>query len=318
MKQSHARLVVFLVHYWCLITYPLQAISFRRKIGFWPRPAYPRQRNEKYAWRKAFDCNPLFTEVSDKLKAKQYALARCPGIKVARTLWVGTRAQDIPEEVLAGNVVVKANHGSGWNMFIRDGRHDRDELDLTANGWMSRRYGRRNAEWGYYGVTAELFVEEMLFEQGRPLANEYKFYAGGGKMAFAFVRQMAADGSRLEGVLDDAGVAVGGSFDDGDLSVNIVRPPQWQQLREAALKLSEEFDFVRCDLYLVDGEVYFSELTLYTLGGFAWIEDDTLNRKYFQTWDLRCSWFMTTPQTGWRGIYARALRILLDAEEAGE
>jgi len=317
MKVPHAWLVIWLAHCWCLVTYPRQAIAFRFKIGFWPRPALPRQRNDKYAWRKVFDRNPLFTEVSDKLKAKQYALARCPGIKVAKTLWTGTRPGDIPDEILAGSVVVKANHGSGWNIFVRDGNHDRDELNRVANGWMSRRYGHRNAEWGYYGVTPRLFVEEMLFEQGRPLTNEYKFYAGAGKIAFTFVRQLGADGTRIDGVLDEAGNAIEGSFDDGDLNPDIVAPPQWGSLCEFALELSREFDFVRCDLYVVDGEVYFSELTLYTLGGFAWIADKTLNQKYFETWDLRRSWFMKTPQTGWHAIYARALRILLAAQDAG-
>jgi hypothetical protein len=316
MKIRVAQVIVATVRLWCCFTYPRQTLSFRRRIGRWPNPAFPLWRNDKYAWRKSFDRNPLFTVVSDKLQAKQFASMHCQDIKVPRTMWVGSRAEDIPGEVLAGDVVVKANHGSGWNIFIRDGEYDRTKLNLEANCWMNRTFGRRHAEWGYYGVEPALFVEEMLTEQGRPIAGEYKFYCGAGKMAFAFVRQAGPDGRRIEGVLDDDGRPHVGMFDAGELSADIRAPAEWQKLRQTALTLSCHFDFVRCDLYLVDGEIYFSEFTLYTLGGFAWIDDDVLNTLYTGIWDLRNSWFMRTPQTGWRKHYARALQVLL--AETGE
>jgi hypothetical protein len=88
-------------------------------------------------------------EVSDKLLAKQFAVARCPTVKVPETLWTGQAAEDIPDDLLRGNVVVKANHGSGWNIFIRNGQYDRGELNRTANRWLASRFGKRHAEWGY-------------------------------------------------------------------------------------------------------------------------------------------------------------------------
>ena len=313
MKIRVAQVIVTTVRLWCFFTYPRQTFSFRRRIGRWPNPAFPLWRNDKYAWRKSFDRNPLFTVVSDKLQAKQFASMHCQDIKVPRTMWIGSRAEDIPDEVLAGDAVVKANHGSGWNIFIKDGEYDRTKLNLEANSWMNRSFGRRHAEWGYYGVEPALFVEEMLTEHGRPIAGEYKFYCGAGKMAFAFVRQTGPDGRRIEGALDDDGRPHVGMFDAGELSPDIRAPAEWQKLRQTALALSCHFDFVRCDLYVVDGEIYFSEFTLYTLGGFAWIDDDVLNTLYTGIWDLRNSWFMRTPQTGWRKHYAKALQVLLAA-----
>ena len=45
------------------------------------------------------------------------------------------------------------------------------------------------------GVEPKLFVEELLFDAGKPLANEYKFYVGGGRLAYVFARQAAPDGN---------------------------------------------------------------------------------------------------------------------------
>ncbi len=316
MKRWQADLVTGLVHVWCYMTYPRQAVRFRLKIGRWPDPAYPKLRNDKYAWRKCFDRNPLFTEISDKLKAKDYALSKHSSLRVPKTLWVGTNANDIPDDVLRGNVVVKATHGSGWNIFVREGQVDRASLNATTSRWMKTRYGKHNAEWGYRGVEPRLFVEEMLFEQDKPIANEYKFYGGNGKIAWAFVRQRGPDGSRIEGVLDTDGTPQSGSFDAGELSSSIIAPVEFRELYEAARQLSKDFDFVRTDLYLSEGQIYFSELTLYTLGGFAWVADPHLSAIYTGMWDLRRSWFMRTPQRGWRKLYATALRLKLDQDAA--
>ncbi len=325
MNGQKAHFIIALVRIWCWLAYPRQTIDFRLKIGRWPDPAFPRYRNDKFAWRKIFDRNPMFTVVSDKLKAKEFARHHCRGLKVARTLWVGNDASQIPDEVLQGNVIVKGNHGSGWNIVIRDGQYDREELNRQANTWLNRRYGKRHAEWGYYGVEPKLFVEEMLFEQGQPLANEYKFYAGSRKIAFAFVRQSGSDGTRIDGVIDAFGVVHKGQHDNGELSPDIKTPAEYSALCRTALKLSSQLDFVRCDLYLVEGQIYFSEMTLYGAGGYDWenfapadeakIDEQELNQLYSEVWDLRQSWFMKTPQKGWRKTYALALRTLLDTEE---
>ncbi len=315
MNSNVQAIVIALARIWCWISFPRQTLDFRLKLGRWPDPALPLHRADKYAWRKVFDRNPLFTEVSDKLKAKSYARIRCPQVRTAQVLWTGSRAEDIPDELLSGNVVVKANHGSSWNYFVRDGKYNRAELNKVANGWLARRFGRRYAEWGYFGVEPALFVEEMLFDSADPIVNEYKFYVGGGQVAFAFVRQCGPDGSRIGGAISHAGELLSGAYIGGQLSQDIKVPAEFAQLRSIALQLSEEFDMVRCDLHLVGGEVYFSELTLYSDGGYGWTDGAELNQRFANIWNLRHSWFMQTPQTGWRRFYAEALRARLTSVE---
>lgn len=50
-------------------------------------------------------------------------------------------------------------------------------------------------------------------------------------------------------------------------SVPVEKPQNWEYMIEVARKLSEPFPFVRCDLYNLDGKVYFGELTFYHGGG---------------------------------------------------
>ena len=303
-------LIVMLVRIYCYLAYPRQMLNFRRKVGYWPDSALPGTSNEKYTWRKVFDRNPLFTEASDKLLAKQLAQRLCPQIRVPETLWTGNRAEDIPDELLRGSVVVKTNHSSGWNYFVHEGKHDREELNRQVNGWLGRRYGRRHAEWGYYGVEARLFVEEMLLEpDGQPLVNEYKSYIGrDGQIALTFCRQADDTGKRIDAVIDCKGRVASGHSETNVLSDKAVVPDEYDEICRVSRVLSEPFDFVRCDLYVHAGELYFSEFTLYSYGGYATMDNSAIMQRLADVWDIRTSWFMTTPQTGWRRAYANCLR----------
>ncbi len=313
ISRLQANTIVMLVRIWCYLTYPRQMLNFRRAVGYWPDPALPGSSNEKYTWRKIFDRNPLFTMASDKLLAKDLAQQLCPEILVPRTLWAGARAEDIPDEVLTGNVVVKANHGSGWNYFVHQGKHDRGELNRQANGWMNRRFGRHHAEWGYYDVEARLFVEEMLLEpDGQPLANEYKTYLGrDGRIALTFCRQLDDTGERVDAVIDHKGCVLTGHSETNILSDKVVVPPQYQDICRVSRALCEPFDFVRCDLYVHENRLYFSEFTLYSYGGYPTMSNPAMMQRLADVWDIRTSWFLATPQTGWRRHYAASLERLL-------
>ena len=59
-----------------------------------------------------------------------------------------------------------------------------------------------------------------------------------------------------------------------------------------------------------------AELTITNLGGFQGNIEKSSMKRIFETWDLRKSWFLTTPQSGWRRVYAEILRKYLDQRHA--
>jgi len=300
------------VRLWSYLTYPVQTIRFRRSLGFWPEPAWPTRLNDKFHWRKIFDRNPSFVECSDKLAAKEFVRRINPEIEIPKVLWVGERAADIPDHLLAGDVVVKTNHGSSWNIPVRGDMADRQAFNRKVDTWMARRYGRKHWEWGYFGVTPRLYVEEMLKENGKPVANVYKFYVGATEVGACYTEQPVPGSDKvIEGVLDVDGNSYEGYHENG-VYADVVPPPEYGQMLQAALSLGREFDYVRCDFYLAEGKTYFSELTFYPYGGLDSDSIDTLMDLLAETWDIRKSCFMTTPQKGWRRLYAQALRLALD------
>jgi hypothetical protein len=280
--------------------------------GALPDPARPISYADKFLWRKLFDHNPFFATACDKLASKRYALSACPELKTAEVLWSGNNGAEIPARLLAGNVVVKANHGCRWNMMIRNGEVDQARLRRRTARWMRRRYGRKFGEWGYKKASRRILVEEMLTEDGQPIRLEYKFHVSSGKTAYVYAARRDEHGNEQKCHFDRDGRYAPPPPGSGAQWVPIDLPASFPRMLEIAERLTAPFDHMRCDFYDLNGSIFFSEFSVYPLSGKG-IINTRLRDLCADSWDLRQSWFLTAPQTGWRRLYAEALRRWLDA-----
>ncbi len=311
-------LLLVAVRYYCLVRHPVIMAHAMSANGYFPNPSNPQLIGDKFLWRKLFDRNPLFAVACDKLASKQYVSDQIPELKTAKVLWTGTDPDEIPDELLSGDMVFKANHGSGWNLLIRKGDIiDSTRLHERARFWLARLYGRRMGEWGYSRSARKLIVEEMLMNDGTPVQSEYKFHVCGGKVAYVYTSTGGSADSQQYVVLDREGNAFKPTPDGKGREISFRLPKQFGEMRLVAEKLSDPFDFARVDLYDLEGQTYFSEITIYPLSGTGNIRVKHLSTLRNEMWDIRNSWFFNTPQRGWRRSYCAALKRSLDAQAAG-
>ena len=272
--------------------------------------ALPRAMNDKWVWRKIFDRDPRFVTVSDKLAMR--AWAERFGLETPRVLWQGCDGRDIPAELLNQEVVVKSNHGSGRNIFLSGGAPAREEVIAQTARFMRRDYGRRQGQWAYAAIPRRIFVEEFLGACG---LEELKIYTYGRHIERVF-RVVDRFGERGAAMLEDSGAGLEPyttrihSFErhhDGPW------PSTLSEAMEAARRIGAEFDAMRVD-FLTDGSrLWLNELTVYDQGGFREYDGHLPDTEPALRWDLRRSWFMRTPQRGWREAYRRALGRALEA-----
>lgn len=314
---SGAPRIFTLARIWFALGYPRLFLQFRRRTGNYPDIALPRSVDEKFLWRKVFDRNPLFVLVTDKLKAKEYARSKCPELKFAKVLWSGIDPGEIPDAVLRGNVAVKANHGSRWNIMVEGGRLDRPAMERAARGWMSNRYGADKGEWAYQHVDRCILIEQMLMDEGAPARSEYKFHIGSGRTSYVYFVAGRGTPEEREIVFSREGEAYASDNEAGMPLTDFMAPANFQAMRATAERLAEDFDFVRCDLYGIGEEIYFSELTVYPTGGYGTVKNRRLTEQRNRDWDLLRSWFLGNRQRGWRRWYAKALRRRLEQERSG-
>jgi hypothetical protein len=176
---------------------------------------------------------------------------------------------------------------------------------------MRRRYGRKFGEWGYRDATRRILVEEMLIENGEPIRLEYKFHVSSGTTAYVYAARRDEQGNEQKCHFDRDGNYAPPPPGSGPQWVKIDLPSSFPRMLEIAEKLTAPFDHMRCDFYDLNGVTFFSEFSVYPLSGKG-IINTRLRDLCSDSWDLRQSWFLIAPQTGWRRLYAGALRRWLD------
>ncbi len=315
-KLKDAFWLTFITAY-CYGRHPFLTVFAIIKRKSLPAPACPNHPIDKFLWRKIFDHDPSTIRMSDKLAAKQIAAELYPDIKVPETLWVGKRFEDIPPDLLAGDAVVKSTHGSGFFHIIRHGKYNRRELISKTRKWLRTDYSRYHGEWNYRGIDRKLFVEEFLKDaSGRPVTSESKVNVfGQSALWMYFFHDRLSDNAR-QSLYDKTGNAF--EFEPYlhyPLSVE-PPPPSVPEMFKVAEKLAAGRDYVRVDLYEIGGSIYFSEFTFFNVAGKFNLEVIDLFPQINKLWDLRKTWFLTTPHSGWRGAYARWLKSRIDREAA--
>lgn len=313
-------ILLWLVHVWVMVRHPriwLRVVRRTRGPGM-PRPysALPLTANEKYSWRKIFDHDPRFVIFSDKQAAKEWVARQGIDVSVPTTLWCGTDAREIPETVLNGDVVIKATHGWRMNIFVKDGHYVHGQLLKEADSFLERSHGRDQHEWAYCNVPRRLLVEEMI----RPASGDLldlKLYTFGPHVELVVLiseSEQGRAGAIWEPDLDgrfqllEIKTAISDRIDRRPLPDCI-----GQALRLAA-EIGAEFDHLRVD-FLTDGSrLYLGEITVYNLAGRAYPYGDIVDAPLNRSWDLRRSWFLRSPQKGWRKAYAAALRRAVDRQ----
>jgi hypothetical protein len=252
-----------------------RAVLFRRVHGRLPGRA---TFTDKVNWRVVHDRRPLIGQLGDKLAMRAYAAARCPSLRIPAVLWSGTDVAELPE--LPHRWVLKPNHGSG-RVHIGTGRPDLADLRRITAGWLDEPLFRTRGEWVYSQARRVLLVEEFL--GGAEPPTDVKFLVFGGRVELVQVDTGRwSDHRRRLYTPDWTPVEVREAVAPGPVAPP---PAALDRMLDVARTLGAAFDFVRVDLYDVDGEVWFSELTPYPGGGLDPF-DPALDRRLGALWQL--------------------------------
>lgn len=286
--------------------------KFLRKTHRLPNIATPHTLEEKFLWRKIFDHNPLFGEVCDKIRSKPYAARLCPEILLPKVVWTGTDSNDIPEEFLNERYILKANHASGYNLFLPYPSDSRPSLARLTQRWLNTSFGTKMGEWAYSVIDRKLFVESMIDANSDLPLVEYKIHMCNGKTVLSARIEQRAGKAPLAAMLDHTGAAIsghaGGKYEHCELGDT--------SMYAKVLKMSETigaaFDYARIDTYTLGEDIYFGEVTIYSSSGYPSNNNQELRQRWNDNWDLRKTWFLQTQHSGWKGRYADDLRTYLD------
>jgi len=235
---------------------------YRRRFGSPPDLDRPRTFNEKILVKILTDRRPYLTLFADKLRARSWVRRAAPGLAFPRLYWWSERADELPFDALPPSFVLKANHGSGFNLLVPDKRAvSRDALATLGRRWLRTDFTRVGREWAYRNVRRAIFAEELLSGGKAGPPPDFKLFMFAGKLRLIQVDE--GRGKRHTQALYDERWR----FFEGTLAAEQGRPgpppASLGAMIEAAEAVSAGVDFLRVDFYDIDGRAFFGELTNY-------------------------------------------------------
>ncbi len=258
--------------YWALLmllpTGFAAALTFRLKLGRWPRSREPMTFNDRLHAGKLHWRDPLMTIMVDKVRVKDYVAGILGPEWVTPTLYSGPTLPPRGERTWPYPYVIKANHTSEANYFVR-GKVDEDwdRIEKITAKWISRRHHLKKGEWQYIGVDPKILIEPMITKDAT-LPVDFKIFTFSGKAKFVQVFPDRAS-NKKNMFFDRSWRRKEFCLDFGKTDVEILRPENLEIMLDAAERLSIGRPFVRIDLYEVDGRPRFGEVTFFPNGGYA-------------------------------------------------
>lgn len=231
--------------------------AHRLRIGHWPDIENPKSFNEKIMAFKLLGRDPSFAPYIDKAEVKAIVADILGRDWVIPTLWQGT---ELPEtRTWPVPYVLKANNSSGRNIFVRKPEEeDWQKIRRTAARWLKTPHPPLKGEWLYSQIRPQIVVEPLLGDGSLP--PDYKFYVFEGRVRH--IEYISARDTRyLCTMFDRNWKPVEGTVRNRENLEHVDKPENFDQLLWAAETLGSRFDFVRVDLYLIEGHPYFGELT---------------------------------------------------------
>ena len=277
----------------CLSDKLFARIQYYSMLGKALRLNPPVDFNEKLQWLKLHYRNPLMVTCADKWAVREFVKKRIGEKYLAECIGVYDNVEKIPFEALPQQFVLKATHGSGWNIICPDKtKIDWRFAKKKMRKWLKSDFSKNGREWQYHEIKPQIICEKFLIDPGTPVLRDYKLFTFKGETKYIWVDFTEnAEGSQTTHVEQEVGYS-NPKITDGCVRYRNIYDAQWNfmpgcgslypckdattvkkpecldEMIEVARKLASDFPQCRVDLYVLEGkQIVFGELTFTSANG---------------------------------------------------
>lgn len=257
---------------------PMLKLQYWIKLGRKLDLKNPQRFTEKLQWYKINYRNPLMQECVDKYTVRDYVKRKGMKDILVPLIKKYDSIDNIYWDELPNEFVMKTtNGGGGLNVIVCSDKSKMDFNEVkkleSSDTIIKKNSGGR--EWAYYGLEKNIIVEKLLINKENPEAgiDDYKFFCYAGVPKYIIVDVDRYIGHKRN-FYDTEWNNLHIESDCPKANREISKPKNLDKMLEIAGKLSEDFPYVRVDLYNVDGEIYFGELTFYPWSGYVQYSPD--------------------------------------------
>lgn len=273
IKNPSDFIIAYLKRYgWWLPDSIYLKLRYRNEMGTSLNLKNPQSFTEKIQWLKIHRRKDEFTRMVDKLAVKRYVADLIGEEFIIPTLGVWDNFNEIDFSSLPNSFVLKTTHGGGSTGVVvvpnRD-KMDKNKAKKMLEWSMKCDVYTATREWPYKNVPRKIIAEQFLSDGNKKDLSDYKWFCFNGEPMYC---QVIRDRNSLETIdfydkdwNHQDFVGLNPTAKNGIYPVK--KPCNLNKMIEIARLLSKGLEFIRVDLYEVNGRLYFGELTFFPASG---------------------------------------------------
>ena len=269
------------------------ATKFRKRLGYDIEfNKIPETFNQKIQFRKLYDKNPLYAICADKYAVREYVKEKIGEEYLIPLYLVTDKLTEEQWSQLNAPFVIKPNHDSGTVEIVKDKiKVNAQKIITDINRFLKIDYGKISLEKYYSDIKERKIIVEKYLKDN---IEDFKFHVFNMENETKIFIQIDRD--RFQGhkrnIYDenfnklDFKYIQGYEFFENDIKEE-VSEEILAKMKELVKKLSQGFEYVRVDLYNVDGKIYFGEMTFCPESGFGDISPVEWDYKLGSYWNQK-------------------------------
>ena len=209
-----------------------------------------------------FDRRAIYAQVAGKYEARAFVQARLgTDVNLIPLIGLIRDPADVYRLVLPEAFILKINDGSQLRRTWRRGEAvDRAAMAALVAEWLQHQQPKWQREWVYTQVAHAVIAEHFIGSDAGVPPDDLKFNCYGGRVE-VIVHVRRGGPVPLVNHYDRDWNCLPIKTSTGPMADPAPRPPELDEAIRIAETVSAGFDFLRVDLFLVDGRVWFGELT---------------------------------------------------------
>jgi hypothetical protein len=264
-------------------------IVFRCDAGYALNLEEPSTFGEKIQWTKLYDRKPEYKQYVDKIAVRTLIEQKIGAKYLIPIFQICDEPSQIRWEELPNRFVIKCSHDSASTIICRDkGAINREYVVKKIKKSQKRDWFWYGREWAYKDIKPRIIIEAFLSDNDRT-PDDYKVLCCNGKAKEIEVHKDRFDNHGLQDY-DTNWKCVCKTFEGyAEFDKGCERPECLEEMLAMSERLAANTIISRIDWYIVEGKLYFGEITLYESAGFFGGAS--------QDWDKKIGGFVELPRT---------------------
>ncbi|MDN4495100.1 ATP-grasp fold amidoligase family protein [Ureibacillus aquaedulcis] len=233
--------------------------TFKKKLDL----KNPKTINEKLMWLKLNEDDSLKAKCADKYLVREYINEKGFSKILNDLIKVYDNVEELDFNQLPNQFVIKCTHGSGFNIICTDKKNlDLNRTKAQLKKWMKTNYSLISCEPHYARHKPKIVVERYLERDHKvnsPMDIQFHCFHGEPRLIEVILNNCNQEEDYILYNLDWENLP----YNDASLNLKttIDKPSKLDEMIEITKVLSQEFTYVRVDLYFSFDKIYFGELT---------------------------------------------------------